>query len=866
MSMDNIENILDRLQKVRKNGQGWIACCPAHEDKSPSLSINTGDDGRILLHCHAGCVTEAVVSSLGLKPKDLFSTTTRNPYQPRNSFNGRKQPTSSISLEVVEKMHVTLTDEQRAYLKERRMLSDKIIDQYRLGLHELNNERRISIPIIDQAGNVVDVRLWLPTEKRADDSSKILHWARGYGGARLFPVDQLKHDNLLLCEGELDALAAIANGIVAITATCSVSTWNEVLSQPFKEKNVTILMDNDEAGQKGSKKRADLLVQAGAIVRMGRWPEGRKNKWDVTDELKTYGIDSLKRIVEQAEPFIQSASDSRADEENNVSPKGNSQAKQLVSLALDKLELFHDERGEPYAVIIASDGRRIISLGSKDFSRWLSQLAWKQLEKAVGSEVISTTRQTLSGIARFEGEEKTLHNRVAWQDGAIWIDLDGQKAICVKPSQWSLIANPPILFRSLPHQKSMPIPVPGGDPWQIFDFLNIKQDPSQLLFLCYLVASLVPDIPVVVLILHGQQGSAKTTILKVIKRLLDPSIVEVRGGISDQTEFAQFAFQNRLLFFDNLTKLPEWLSDCLCRTVSGEGWSKRSLFTDEDTTVFAYQRVVGLAGINLVAEKSDLLERSIIISLEAISPERRRDEETFWQEFNAKKGEILGGLLDALSKALQIKPSLNLNFLPRMADFTRWGCAASIGLGKTSEDFLEAFKQNVGFQNEAAIEASLIAQVFIKFMEDKQEWKGASGDLLGEFDKVAETLKINTRTKGWPKNPSWFSRRLKEVTPNLTSLGFEIEENRFPKKREISIRKLGENGVTGDIPSQKASHNAQNDSSNGNDTNDTKNPFETEDCFREPGDDDTGEFCEVEDMFDPSEWAEAQLREPGEEG
>jgi hypothetical protein len=65
--------IVDRLDKAREVGPGrWLACCPAHQDRSPSLSIREADDGRVLLHCFAGCNTEDVVSALGLTLTDLF--------------------------------------------------------------------------------------------------------------------------------------------------------------------------------------------------------------------------------------------------------------------------------------------------------------------------------------------------------------------------------------------------------------------------------------------------------------------------------------------------------------------------------------------------------------------------------------------------------------------------------------------------------------------------------------------------------------------------------------------------------------------------------------------------------------------------
>lgn len=70
-----VEAILAQLQGVRRNGSCWIALCPAHSDRNPSLSVR-GENGRVLLHCFAGCSIEAICQILRVKISDLFSDTT----------------------------------------------------------------------------------------------------------------------------------------------------------------------------------------------------------------------------------------------------------------------------------------------------------------------------------------------------------------------------------------------------------------------------------------------------------------------------------------------------------------------------------------------------------------------------------------------------------------------------------------------------------------------------------------------------------------------------------------------------------------------------------------------------------------------
>ena len=70
--MTPIENLLSRLSKVKGRNGAWTACCPAHEDKSPSLAIKEGDDGRVLLHCFGGCDVHSVLGAVGMDMSDLF--------------------------------------------------------------------------------------------------------------------------------------------------------------------------------------------------------------------------------------------------------------------------------------------------------------------------------------------------------------------------------------------------------------------------------------------------------------------------------------------------------------------------------------------------------------------------------------------------------------------------------------------------------------------------------------------------------------------------------------------------------------------------------------------------------------------------
>jgi hypothetical protein len=84
-----VEEFISRLDRAKRSGNGWMARCPAHEDRQASLSIGEGDDGRVLIRCHAGCATEGIVAAMGMTMADLFANTRTTPRDSRATLQHR---------------------------------------------------------------------------------------------------------------------------------------------------------------------------------------------------------------------------------------------------------------------------------------------------------------------------------------------------------------------------------------------------------------------------------------------------------------------------------------------------------------------------------------------------------------------------------------------------------------------------------------------------------------------------------------------------------------------------------------------------------------------------------------------------------
>jgi len=377
---------------------------------------------------------------------------------------------------------------------------------------------------------------------------------------------------------------------------------------------------------------------------------------------------------------------------------------------------------------------------------------------------------------------------------------DDKRVVKITNSGWEITSDCPVLFRRFNHQKPQVDPIKGGDLRDVLEFINLRNPTDQLLFLTYLVAVFIPDIPRPVIIGVGDQGAAKSTGLRVTRSLVDPSITELLSPPRDVNELAQNANHHYSLFLDNLSSLSGWFSDVLCRLSTGIGFSKRKLFTDDEDILFTQKVAIGITGIHLVAEKPDLLDRSLILRFEAISEEERIAEEDFWQKFSQVKGLLLGGLFTTLSETLRVVSTLSLKRKPRMADYAKYAVAAANALGYSSDEFLSAWADNVNRQNQAAIESSPVAQVVLEFMENRQEWSGSSTELHDELKKLAEKAKLKVGGRGgFPESSSWLWRKIKQVRPNLIALGVEAshDENNTSSVIElVNTSKDGKNTAT----------------------------------------------------------------------
>jgi DNA polymerase-1 len=281
-----------------------------------------------------------------------------------------------------------------------------------------------------------------------------------------------------------------------------------------------------------------------------------------------------------------------------------------------------------------------------------------------------------------------------------------------------------------------------------------------------------------------------------------------------------------LVAYDNLSHLPQWLSDCLCRLATGGGFSTRMLYTDDEEMIFSAKRPVLLTSIEDVVVAGDLLDRSVRITLDQIEPAKRRTETEVWAAFNQGLPQVLGALLDAVCGGLRLLPGIKLASLPRMADFALWAEACCQAAGLKPLTFLSAYNRCRQDSVCHALEASTIAAVLLGWVEailDVEETP--VGGSIERVTTASELLReLNARAgdrakqKGWPTRPNHLTGQLRRIAPALRQVGVEVIYDRTGKNRNrnITIRATAlDNG--GNSSSAPSASSANEEEGNAND-------------------------------------------------
>ena len=518
-------------------------------------------------------------------------------------------------------------------------------------------------------------------------------------------------------------------------------------------------------------------------------------------------FEGLRSQLKTAGCRVTALDDAIAKENGDAGGRGPSQADILIGLTADA-GLLHVPDGTGYVDLEINGHRETWPIRSKGFKRWLARRFYEAIGGAPSSEALRSAWNVIEARAHFDAPQMDVYIRVAGHDGKLYLDLadDAWRAVEIDEVGWRVVEEPPVRFRRAAGMKPLPVPAAGGSVEMLRSFLNVGGDDDFVLVVAWALAVLRNRGPYPVIVLSGEQGSAKSTFSAILRALLDPNSAPLRALPREDRDLFIAATNGHVLTFDNVSGLPGWISDTLCRLATGGGFAVRQLYTDQDEVLFDAARPVVLNGIEEIVTRPDLADRAIFLTLELIPEERRRPEKELWAAFEKVRPQILGALLDAVSAGLRRLPETRLERLPRMADFALWATACETAIWDEGT-FWRAYAGNRDEAVDSVIEADPVGSAIRSLMDSRTEWTGTASNLLGALSgEVGERI---AKAKTWPATARALSGRLRRAATFLRKVGVDIEFNKEGRARTRIIRISCGTDSAGAAPSRPSAPSAE---------------------------------------------------------
>lgn len=608
---------------------------------------------------------------------------------------------------------------------------------------------------------------------------------------------------VLIAEGEkaADAAARLLPAFAVVTSPNGCQSARKADWSELRARDIVIWPDHDTAGF-GYARDVAKLISAARIpgttntTRIIVPPPESDSGWDAADAESagwtTHDVEALMRSAVAADYFETMYHRAQtpvvgddADGEHG-GRKRPLQRDTLIACA-DSIELWHDNNRNAYASFQVRGHVENWPLRSRDFRMWLAAQFYEKTGNGIGGQALEDTMRLFEARAINEGLEYRCFTRTGTADGKLYLDLGDQawRAVEICSTGWRVIDRSPVKFLRSAATRALPEPEQGGQIEILRPFLNVD-DTEFVLVLGWLLGAFRPRGPFPILFITGAQGNGKSFFTRMVRSLIDPSAAPIRAAPQNDRDLLVSAANSWVLAFDNLSSVPGWLSDTLCRLATGGGFATRMLHTDRDEMIFEAERPLILNGIPNLAERADLADRTITVHPRPLSEDVRRAQEDLEFPFEQSRPRILGALLDAVSGALQQLPTVKLDRLPRMADFARWATAAEISLGLAPGEFLSAYVDNRRDSSAAAFEADSIAVII---------WELLRADLVDGFEGTATELLalVNAgasdgqrKSKYWPQSAAQFGNRLARAEPLLKTKGCQVVR-RHSGERTITI-------------------------------------------------------------------------------
>jgi hypothetical protein len=717
-----------------------MICCPAHLDRTPSLSVKLTED-KILLKCHAGCETDKILEALNLAWKDLFAKESR--------------PTVE-ELAQIKKLPVSFL----AKLKLKNFKGGVLIPYW-----DANGQQYI------EADGKPFLRYRASLFGDAKVRSRKGTQAKVYG---LFLRGAWKDDSLVLVEGESDCWTLWHHDIPAYGLPGASNVKPLQAEDLAGFKRIFICQESDQAGSQFVRNVARRLKQLkfkGQVFRVscGEYKDPSELHCAQPDKFK----ERWAAILAEAEPL---------DLDEAAARKTPTKIDALVDLGLRRSKIYLDEESGLAIAQVKDDGVLAhYPVCSGDYKRWLMRAA----DSVVRTQHINEAVANLA--VRYAAKVKT-YCRVARVDNTIYYDLGTGKVVEITASGWQVLEKSPVAFINGKDYGPQVEPLAGGNFKALTRLINVAEVELPLL-VAWLLDTFKGQKPFTFLSVHGSQGTGKSWTRHVIKSLVDPSRKISGLSLPESGRDLAILAKNRFLVdFDNVSRIKPDISDALCRLATGNGFAVRKLYTDDDEAIFGGANPVCFNGIPDFVDRPDLQGRVIALNLQRIEDRDRKDEQTLGRAFAHLRPSLLGALFDLVANGLRHMPTVKTDGGPRMMDTYLWLTACETGTGL---NLAESYRRHVDELLGALAAEDLLVQTLLEFLQGRGgKFEGQASDL---YQEVVARWPVETakEERQCPGNPSVLGSRLRQLEEPLSRIGIEVKFQRDRYHRIITIDATG---------------------------------------------------------------------------
>jgi putative DNA primase/helicase len=420
--------------------------------------------------------------------------------------------------------------------------------------------------------------------------------------------------------------------------------------------------------------------------------------------------------------------------------------------------------GDLFVTVLMQPGTRTLSLEGQEFKDWVSGRLYAAKLRGM------TDRQWEAWLAPLRAEAR--HGRLVYpvslrvaprEGGGLWINLGTDQYVEVTATGWHVRDTTPVRFLRPGTMLPLPVPVRGGSIAALRPFVNTTEHGFHLavafVLACFNLEGSYP-----LLELQGGQGTGKSTMTELLRRLIDPSSITRRGVAVKEEQVALAARQHHLLTMDNVSYVSPEMSDVLCRVSTGGTFEKRKLYTDDGLVVMSLKRPCILNGIGTQVHRSDLLDRTWSLEVQRMPADKRLPERVLAERVEAALPGIFGAVCDGLVTAVRDVDHVTLKESGRLADAEQWVTAAEPGLGLRPGTLTRA----IHLSREDAIRRALEEYpAFWAAMQRlaRQQWEGSMADLQRE-------------TAMEHKTPQQVGQLLSRLGPVMERAGVRVEEQK----------------------------------------------------------------------------------------